>query len=417
MKILISAAEASSDVHGAHLLKALASLTPEKIDALGVGGPYLQAEGLRVVVDARSLLSMGFAEILSRLPRIFESLRRLEEAARAEKPDVAVLIDYPDFHFRLARRLSKLGIPLVYYIPPKLWVWRKKRIRVLRELFSKVLCIFPFEKEFYEKQDLKVAYVGNPLADELPLGLTKEAARSALGLKSEDLVITLMPGSRPAEVKRHTLLFLEAANIAAAHLRASGKLGAAVRLVVLIPLPKSTDLSRLKSLVNGWLLPVTGGLETPAAEKFILDIRISQGNAHECLVASEAGLIKSGTSTLEAALLRCPHAIVYKPNLLTQWIFQFLIRYRGPVGLVNLVHRVSTEKEYLVKEILCEKATVGSLSAELRRLLSGGEPVETMKKGFDSLKLSLFGSGGDSPSKNAAREVLEVLRAAKGSRS
>src|SRR6185437_5565712 len=142
-------------------------------DAFGMGGPHLHEAGLRAVVDARGLLAMGFGEILGRLPQIFRALRVISDTARSERPDVAVVIDYPDFHFRLAKRLKANGIPVIYFIPPKVWAWRKGRIKILRERFVRVLSILPFEADFYRREKMPVTYVGNPLVDELPMSLTR----------------------------------------------------------------------------------------------------------------------------------------------------------------------------------------------------------------------------------------------------
>ncbi|MCM2277837.1 MAG: lipid-A-disaccharide synthase [Oligoflexia bacterium] len=396
MKVLISAAEASSDMHGAELLKALRTLARERgigtVDAFGVGGPCLQREGLRTIVDARELLSMGFTEILGRLPRILRALARIAGEATRERPEVAIVIDYPDFHFRLARRLRSIGVPMIYYIPPKVWVWRKKRVTVLRELFTRVLCILPFEEEFHRRAGLPVRYVGNPLLDELPLSLTREAARMALGIDSRRRVLVAMPGSRPSELRNHVELFLEAAERVALGLRERGMLEKTERLLVLVPLPLTAQA-----------LGITG--------RESLEIKVSRGDAHECLIAADAGLVKSGTSTLEAGILGCPHAVVYRTNFLTSFIFRRLIRYRGPVGLVNLV-ACGTEPrdEYLMREIVLEAATPEALSEEVLSLFLDEAKRERLAGGMARLRESLLGgTRGMSPSRRAAEEVLDVV--------
>lgn len=252
MKILISAAETSSDAHGAELLRALRAQLPEAegISAFGVGGPKLQAEGLHAVVDARELLAMGFLEIISRLPRIFGALSKLSQAASEEKPDLAVVIDYPDFHFRLAKRLRRLNVPIIYYIPPKIWIWRKSRIKILKRLFTRILCILPFEEEFYRRENLAVKYVGNPLLDELPMDLTKKRARETLGVGPNDKILVLMPGSRPAELKKHVNLMLEAAVAASKKLRNKKFLKADERLTVLLPFSVTTSLDEVRTRLN-----------------------------------------------------------------------------------------------------------------------------------------------------------------------
>ena len=409
MKILISAAEASSDAHGAELLAALQKHYPsgsdgqeQKLEVFGIGGPKLQAAGLKTVVDARDLLAMGFIEVLKHLPRIFSALSRLTQVVRREVPDVAVVIDYPDFHFRLAKRLSKLGVPVVYYIPPKVWVWRKGRIRFLKKYFVKILSVLPFEEDFYQSQNMSVKYVGSPLVDELPIHRSKGEARDRLALKISDLILIIMPGSRKSELRQHLKVMLEASLDAAIELQKRRKLRPSERLVVLMPLPETAPLEQIKRRVTDWCR--WNDSTDPK-----LDVRVSQGNAGDCLVAADVGLIKSGTSTLEAGMLQCPHALIYKPHLTSAWIFKYLIRYKGPVGLVNLVAGWKPGDTYLVPEILCENVTRETLKKEIIDLLCDDPKRQKMLQGFQSLKKKVCGDTMNlSPSAIAAREILEV---------
>jgi lipid-A-disaccharide synthase len=407
VKVLISAAEASSDAHGAELLRALKELGPQgqTVEAYGIGGPKLQAMGLRAVVDTRELLAMGFTEIIGRLPRIRKALRALVQAARDDRPDVAIVIDYPEFHFRLALKLKRLGIPVVYYIPPKVWVWRRGRIHTLKKFVDRVLCIFPFEAKIYREAKVSARYVGNPLIDELPLELSRKHARQKLELSEESLVLVAMPGSRPAEIKRHLPLMLAAALNTAAKLRSS-------KLDLLVPLPVTADLDRIRAKITEWLKAMRLKGE-PVDE--LLCIRVSSGDSAECLVAADAGLIKSGTSTLEAALLGCPHVIVYKPSALSAWVFKNLIRYRGPVGLTNLATGWKPGQPYRVREILCEEATVQCLTAETLQLLTDEARRQQIKKELQALKETLAGGvEKGSVSRSAAREIFEVVAQCRG---
>ena len=411
MKILISAAEASSDAHGAELLKALRFSSPQNsIDAYGIGGPKLRAAGLRGIVDARELLSMGFIEVLARLPRIFRALNLIESAAVRDRPDVAVVIDYPEFHILLAKRLKRLGIPVIYYIPPKVWVWRKGRIAKLKKYFAKLICIFPFEVPFYENENISITYVGNPLIDELPMKMTRAEARLKLGLDKSAKTVVIMPGSRPAELKQHLDVMLSSAVRAAAKLRSSGVLGAKERLCVLVPFSVTADLVVLRERVQSWLNRASGQTaRLGETEKFILDIRVFQGSAPECMVAAEAGLIKSGNSTLEAGLLGCPHSVVFRPNWVTTLIFRYLIRYRGPVGLVNLV--AGSVKPYMVNEILCEQVSEHSLCDEWITLLTDSAARSRLSEGFSQLRKQMM-HFTESPSRLAAEQVIETARSA-----
>jgi lipid-A-disaccharide synthase len=396
VKVLISAAEASSDLHGAELLRALRSEAREKnieIDAFGIGGPKLQAEGLRPIADASSLMAMGFSELLGRFPKILKALRLLTQAAEKENPDIAVMIDYPEFHFKLAPRLRRLGIPLVYYIPPKVWVWRKKRLQFLKANFNKILCIFPFEEGFYrDAQVSQAVYIGNPVIEELPLKKSKAQARADLDIPQDSLVTILMPGSRPAELKFHTTVMLSAAFESAKSLNR--------KMTVLMPLPLIANVESTLQRVREFQAA------TPDYLSF-LDIRVSRGDSAECMLAADAGLIKSGTSTLEAGLLGCPHAVVYKPSFITEWIYKLFIRYGGPVGLVNLVAGIKAGDPYVAKEILLDQVTVPNLHAELLALLSDPARRLEITEGFKKIRTAL--KAHEKPSGNAAREILAVL--------
>lgn len=369
-----------------------AGVTP--LEVFGIGGPKLQAEGLKPIVDARELLAMGFTEILGKIPRALQALRALENSTREEKPDLIVVMDYPDFNLRLARRLKTLRVPMIYYIPPKLWVWRKGRIRELRELFERVLCIFPFEEEFYRREKLAQArYVGNPLFEELPAPLTREEARSQLGLQvaAHERVVTLMPGSRPAELKRHLPLFFGAVRKMTAAM-------ASTQLKLLLPLPVTTDLAAIQKEVANDLPDV--------------EVRVSQGDAHTCLLASDGAVVKSGTSTLEAALLGCPHVLVYQASAISNWIFRKIVRYSGPVGLANIVlGELKDDALPLVRELICDEATEEAIAEELNLILTSESRRNELAAGFARLKTQLeAGHTSGSASARAAREILSLVR-------
>ena len=407
MKIFISAAEASSDAHGAELLKALRAELPadETLDAFGIGGPKLQAAGLRAIADARDLLSMGFVEVLGRLPRILKILGIVSQELKRNRPDVAVVIDYPEFHLRLAKTLSHLKIPAIYYIPPKLWVWRKQRLKLLKDLFTRVLCIFPFEVEFYQREGLAVKYVGNPLLDELALDSPREAARQSLGLRSNDPVLAILPGSRPSELAQHLQLMIDAANLTALKLKKSGVLEPPRVLQVLLPLPETADLDEVRSQID------SNARETEGSGIALIDLRLSRGDSAQCLKAADAALVKSGTSTLEAALLGCPHAVIYRTNRLTAWLYRRVVRYRGPVGLVNLILKNDLDAPVRVaREILLEDVTPENLACEAVRLLTDQAVRTVMASKFHQIREQLSPAGIESPSAAAARELMEVVR-------
>ncbi len=407
MKLLLSAAESSSDIHGAELVEALKKCLPpdQELEVFGVGGPRLRSAGLQAVVRAEDLSVMGLSEVFFRLPRVLQALRSLKQAAARRSPDLAILMDYPDFHFRLAKGLKRLGIPAVYYIPPKIWVWRKNRIQFLKKYFVKILSIFPFEEDYYRHEDIPFQFVGNPLVDELPWELSKQVARAQLLLRPQDLVLVLMPGSRPAELKVHFPLMIEAAQIIAQRLKEEGELAADQALQILMPLPPGVAVEPLQSQFNR--LSEQGGSTD-------LEVRFSQGDAHRCLVAADVGLIKSGTSTLEAGLLRCCHVIAYRPSALTGWAFKNLLRFRGPVGLVNWVAGWTPGQPWPVPELLCEKANPRDLANEVVSLFMDPSRREQMQSVFERVRKALGvsdpHSSTESPSHRAAQEILKILR-------
>lgn len=390
MRVLISAAETSSDSHAAELLRALRKESHETIDAFGIGGPKLQTEGLRSVFDARELLSMGFVEILGRLPKVFAALRAVEDEAKRSRPDVAVVLDYPDFHFRLARRLSRLGIPLVYYIPPKVWAWRKGRVRFLKRYFKKVLTILPFEEDFYKGAELPAQYVGNPLQDELPIEVSRAEARRQLKLSDDELVLAVLVGSRPVELKRHLEVFLDGAEETARELQKP--------LRVLLPFAATSDFDVLQERVKAW----------QSGRQKLTRVEISQGNSGLVMKAADVGLIKSGTSTLEAALLGLPHVIAYRPNEFTCFIVKHLIGYDEPIGLSNLVAGAK-RKPYPIAEITCKEVTPQAIAVELVPLFSKTQKLADVQRTIEKVRQAVL-RGGESPSLLAAKAVLSVVK-------
>lgn len=355
----------------------------------------MQAAGFRAIVRSQELSVMGFAEILGRLPRIYRAMREIENEIARTRPDAIVFIDYPGFHFRLAKRLKPLGIPIVYYIPPKVWVWKKFRLKAMRALFSKVLCIFPFEEPFFRSAQLPTRFVGNPLVDSLPLKLSQEEARRSLGIGANETVVTLMPGSRPSEIQRHFKFMMLAAFESA---KATRK-----KLRILIPLADSNEEAHLQAELRSldrnhpdWRESLQPG--------FVI------GKAPVALRASDAGLIKSGTSTLEAALMDCPHAVVYRVSWLTEAIFRAIVRYHGPVGLVNLMLGTLERPKRVTTEILGCHVGVTELATELISLLTDSERVARMRADFASIRAVILMDAKESPSDRVAQEVVETAK-------
>lgn len=390
MKVFFSAAEASSDTHAAEALNRLRKLCSSRgveLDAFGIGGPKLRAAGLRAIIPAEDFLAMGFVEVVSRLPKIRKHLQLLGKSVAHEKPDAAILCDYPEFHFKLARRLKGKGFPLICYIPPKIWVWRKNRIQFLARYYDRVLSILPFEEEVYRGSEVAFRYVGNPLVDELPLGLSRETARSELGLDNDDQVLLLMVGSRPSEFKFHLETMIQAARLIAAQ-------DLEKKLKICIPLPQTADETSFREAL------------AKVPESSDLDVRISRGNAWTVMRAADAGIIKSGTSSLEAALLDCPHVVVYRAHPISEFIFRHVIRYQRSISLTNLVAAEVTD-EKAVAELILEDFTPEKMADEIGKLLGSGsgDRVKAMHTRFQRIREVL---GSRSPSDIVAEEIYAL---------
>lgn len=399
MRVLISAAEASADLHAAHLVEALRRRVPG-LEIAGIGGTHLEEQGLRPVARAAELAVMGSAEILSRLSVIRRAEKDLIREAARIRPDVAVLVDYPGFHFRVGPRLKALGIPVVYFIPPKVWVWRSSRLRVMREWVARVLCILPFEPKIYEDAGIRAEFVGSPLVEELPIRMSREEARAKLGISPAERVLAVLPGSRDSEMERHWRPFLDAARLFA---EKSGE-----SWTVLVPIASTLDFEHWRGEAESWRRD--SGTES-------IGLRLVQDGSGELLRAADLGLIKSGTSTLEAAILECPMVVAYRPGRVTSLAVKHLLRYRGPVGLVNLFRGWKEGDALVAPEILHGEMTAPRLAAELHALRGDAGRLAKMRRDLAGLReLVLSGQNGHGgPSDRAAEAVIAVVEEARGS--
>ena len=353
LRIALVAGEASGDILGAGLMRALKAQHPS-VEFIGVGGPLMQAEGLTSYFPMERLSVMGLVEVLGRLRELLKRRKNLIATLIAEKPDAFIGIDAPDFNLNIELKLRQAGIKTVHYVSPSVWAWRQKRVLKIREGCDLMLTLFPFEAKFYEEKGVPVRFVGHSLADAIPLQADRAAARAELGLPDGPLV-ALMPGSRGGEVGRLGALFLDTAQ----RLRA---LRPGVRFVM--PCASPERRVQLEELLAGRDLPVT-----------LLD-----GKSHLALAACNAVLIASGTATLEALLYKRPMVVAYRLAPLTFWILKRMVK--SPyVSLPNLL-----AQRLLVPELLQDDATVEALAQTLSPLIEGGEE---QTRGFDEIHRTL----------------------------
>ena len=369
LRIALVAGEASGDILGAGLMRALKVQHPA-IEFIGVGGPLMQAEGLTSYFPMERLSVMGLVEVLGRLRELLARRKLLIKTLIEEKPDVFIGIDAPDFTLNIELKLRQAGIKTVHYVSPSVWAWRQKRVLKIREGCDLMLTLLPFEARFYEEKGVPVRFVGHTLADAIPLQADRGAARSELGLADGPLV-ALMPGSRGGEVGRLGGLFFDAAE----RLQA---LNPGIRFV--LPCASPQRRSQIETLLEGRNLPLT-----------LLD-----GQSHLALAACDAVLIASGTATLEALLYKRPMVVAYRLAPLTFWILKRMVK--SPyISLPNLL-----AQRLLVPELLQDDATPEALAQTLLPLIDGGEE---QTRGFDDIHRTLRRDA----SNQAADAVLNLI--------
>ncbi|EHY79803.1 lipid-A-disaccharide synthase [Stutzerimonas stutzeri] len=370
LKVALVAGESSGDILGAGLMQALKAQYAN-VEFVGVGGPRMQAEGLTPYFPLERLAVMGLVEVLGRLPELLARRRRLVQTLSQLRPDVFIGIDAPDFNLGLELKLRRAGIKTVHYVSPSVWAWRQKRVLKIRDACDLMLTLFPFEAKFYDEHQVPVRFVGHPLADTIALCADRAAARQALGLPVDGLVVALMPGSRGGEVARLGDLFLSAAE----RLRA---MRPGIRFVM--PCASPERRQQLEQMLATRDLPLT-----------LLD-----GRSHEALAACNAVLIASGTATLEALLFKRPMVVAYSVAPMTYRILRRLVK--SPyVALPNLL-----AQRLLVPELLQDAATPEALAQTLSPLLDDGD-VQT--EGFDSIHRTLRCDA----SSQAADAVLRLI--------
>jgi lipid-A-disaccharide synthase len=369
LRIALVAGEASGDILGAGLMRALKAQHPA-VEFIGVGGPLMQAEGLTSYFPMERLAVMGLVEVLGRLRELLARRKKLVQTLIAEKPDVFIGIDAPDFNLNIELKLRQAGIKTVHYVSPSVWAWRQKRVLKIREGCDLMLTLFPFEARFYEEKGVPVRFVGHSLADAIPLEADRAAARAELGLPDGPLV-ALMPGSRGGEVGRLGGLFLDAAQ----RLRA---LRPGVRFVM--PCASPERRIQLEELLAGRDLPLT----------------LLNGQSHQALAACDAVLIASGTATLEALLYKRPMVVAYRLAPLTFWILKRMVK--SPyISLPNLL-----AQRLLVPELLQDDATAQALAQTLSPLIEDGQE---QTRGFDEIHRTLRRDA----SNQAAEAVLNLI--------
>ncbi len=377
MRILISAGEASGEFYGAELIKALRrQIAPDTdIEFFGVGGEQMRAAGCELLVDAREIAEVGIVEVIKHIPTIYRRFRQVVNEAARRRPAAVVLIDFPDFNLRLARAMHDRGIPVIYYVSPQLWAWKQRRIERVRRYVREMLVIFPFEEQFYRERGIAAEFVGHPLADLPAPAITRQQFAAEYKLDPGREWIALLPGSRRGEVSRILPVLLEAAQLLGPN------------YVYIVPVASTLEADWVASFLRGYSgPPIT----------FTRDARAT-------LLHARAAAVASGTSTLEAALIGTPFAMVYRVAPLTWSLGRRLVKV-DRFAMVNLI----AERD-IVPELVQSDCTPQRLAAELRRIIPDGEERTAMIAGFHDVRRRLepHASGGTA-SERAAAAVLTI---------
>lgn len=370
---MIITGEVSGDLIGGALVRELKSSKPDLI-ITGIGGEKMKSVGMDLLFHTNQMAFLGFVEVVKHLPFIREVQKKLIEVIKKENIRCVVLIDYPGFNLSIAKKLKPLGIKIIYYVSPQLWAWAKGRVKKVKQLVDKMLVVFPFEVDFYKKENVDVEYVGHPLVERISQYnfLSKEEFFTKFNLDKAKEILLVMPGSRKQEVKS---IFPEI-------IRAANMLAAEYNLQVVVARSKNIDEKLLRHLSD--------------SENFVS----IDGYNYELMKYSRFGIIKSGTSTLEAGYFTLPMIVVYKTSSLTYLIGKQLIKL-DRIGMVNILL-----DEMVVPELIQNDADAENIFNAASKILSDEKSYQAVKQKLGLVKDKL---GGDGASKKAADKILEIL--------
>jgi lipid-A-disaccharide synthase len=372
-KIVIVTGEVSGDIYGGRLANEILRLD-SSIRITGVGGDRMRAAGVETFLDSNDLSVVGFWEAVAKLGRLYKALRAVKRRIRADKPDLVVFIDYPGMNLRLAKFARKRGIRVMYYISPQVWAWGRNRVGIIRQNVDKMVVILPFEVDFYKNEGIEVSYVGHPLIDIVKPELSREAFLEKIGLPGNGRLVTLMPGSRPQEIRNHMEPLLQTAR----HLK--------------------RDFPDVGFVVVS--LPAFEGIVSSETEAAGLEVKVTSSYGYDALKYSDLAIACSGTATLEAALLETPMIVIYKLALFS-WALGRLIVKVPYISLANLIAGSQVVPEFVQSAVDPEM-----LAREAASILSDDTRRRHMIAKLAEVKERL-GSGGASA--RAAQEAISLM--------
>jgi lipid-A-disaccharide synthase len=372
--ILVSAGEASGDLYAAELVRALAAARPE-LRFFGCAGPKMVEAGVEPVVHSSALAVVGLVEVVRHIPGIYREFRKLIRAARERRPRLAILTDSPDFNLRLAKKLKRMGVPVLYLVAPQVWAWREGRVRQIRRDVDHLLCIFPFEEPWFRERGVRTTCIGHPLVRTIRTRWTRDEFFARYRLDPSRPLVVLLPGSRVGEVARHLPIVAEAA------------MRLAVRAQVILAAPAGfttrAGLTFFRERIPGW------------------SIQVIEGETSDALAHADVALAASGTVTVEAALLGTPMVTFYRVTPLSWFLGRRLVR----VPFLTMVNLIAGRK--IVPELMQHEATGERVAAEAALLLSDSKARDEMKHGLSQVREML--AAPEHPMERAARIACEFL--------
>jgi lipid-A-disaccharide synthase len=373
-KILIIAGEASGDLHGSSLIRELKNINPG-LAIFGIGGDRMKRERTELIFHIHKLSFMGFFEVLKNLSLVKKVMRTMVSVAESRRPDLVILIDYPGFNLRFAKRIKSLGIPVLYYISPQVWAWGGNRVKKMKELIDKMVVILPFEKDIYERFGIDCEFVGHPFLEVVKPILSSDDFQRKFSIKKNQTVVGLLPGSRWQEVEKILPLMLESCKLLKTRIK-NPKL-----LLGLAPTIRNEDLEDLLRQTDS-------------------DVQVTEQLTYDLMKHSDLLLVASGSATLECAIMGTPFIVLYKTSLWTYLIARSLVS----IPHIALANVVAGKK--VVPEFIQRQAIPGRIAEEMYQILTEKERYRTIQNGLRTVKEKL-GEGG--ASKKTAQIVCEML--------
>jgi len=367
--ILISAGEPSGEMYAARLVRAL----EKRVEAhlFGLGGPRMREAGVELVAENSAIAVVGITEVLGKAPTVWRLIRQLCEEAERRRPKLAILVDSPGFNLRLARRLNAQGVPIVYFISPHVWAWKRWRIHAIRSRVKRMLCIFPFEEKYYRDRGVAADFVGHPQVDDVQATRSREEFAARYDMDPTKPIVALLPGSRRNELKYNLPTMLEASRLIAAKQPAQFVLA---------------------------LAPALRPAEVVPFAQADMPVHLVEDETYNALAAADAAIVSSGTATVEAALLGVPMVVVYRLAPTTAFLLRRLVR----TPFFSMVNLIAGQR--VVTELFQDEFTAERVAGEVLRLLKSGEARDEMRRGLAEVRAKL-GPGG------AMERAAEIIAA------